>query len=38
MVARKRLRKHNKNKKLPVRLANNLSGVNAKTLATAKID
>lgn len=39
MVARKRLRKHVKYKKgAPVRLANNLGGLNAKTLREAKID
>ncbi|KFY87632.1 hypothetical protein V500_06862 [Pseudogymnoascus sp. VKM F-4518 (FW-2643)] len=38
MVARKRLRKHNKYKRSSVRLANNLTGVSGKTLASAKID
>lgn len=38
MVARKRLRKHTKYKRSSVRLANNLTGVSGKTLASAKID
>lgn len=38
MVARKRLRKHTKYKRPSVRLANNLTGVSGKTLASAKID
>ncbi|OBT93923.2 hypothetical protein VE01_08257 [Pseudogymnoascus verrucosus] len=38
MVARKRLRKHTKYKRSHVRLANNLTGVSGKTLASAKID
>ncbi|KFY10086.1 hypothetical protein V492_05207 [Pseudogymnoascus sp. VKM F-4246] len=38
MVARKRLRKHTTYKRSSVRLANNLTGVSGKTLASAKID
>ncbi|KFY22292.1 hypothetical protein V493_06708 [Pseudogymnoascus sp. VKM F-4281 (FW-2241)] len=38
MVARKRLRKHTKYKRSSVRLANNLTGVSGKKLASAKID
>lgn len=38
MVARKRLRKHTKYKRPSVRLANNLTGMSGKTLASAKID
>lgn len=38
MVARKRLRKHSKYKRPSMRLANNLTGVGANSLATAKID
>ncbi|TGO19629.1 hypothetical protein BTUL_0003g00830 [Botrytis tulipae] len=39
MVARKRLRKHNKQKRIPhIRLANNLTNPLVKSLASAKID
>lgn len=38
MVARKRLRKHGKYKRPAVRLANNLTNVSGRNLATAKID
>ncbi|KUJ22090.1 uncharacterized protein LY89DRAFT_576764 [Mollisia scopiformis] len=38
MVARKRLRKHTKYKRPPVRLANNLANPVVKSLASAKID
>lgn len=39
MVARKRLRKHNKQKRTPnIRLANNLTNPLVKSLASAKID
>ncbi len=38
MVARKRLRKHTKYKRPSVRLANNLTAVSGKNLASAKID
>jgi len=38
MVARKRLRKHNKYKRPAIRLANNLANPAVKSLASAKID
>jgi nucleotide-binding universal stress UspA family protein len=38
MVARKKLRKHNKYKRPAVRLANNLTNVSGRSLAAAKID
>lgn len=38
MVARKRLRKHVKYRRERVKLANNLTGISTKTLASAKID
>jgi hypothetical protein len=38
MVARKRLRKHGKYKRPSVKLANNLTNISGKSLASAKID
>ncbi|KAI9729654.1 MAG: hypothetical protein M1818_008457 [Claussenomyces sp. TS43310] len=38
MVARKRLRKHGKYKRPAVRLANNLTNISGRTLASAKVD
>jgi hypothetical protein len=38
MVARKKLRKHNKVKRTDRQLSNNLSRSNTRTLAAAKVD